>query len=556
MKKITILFFTVFLTANTFAQTFTSPDILIDSKLDFDFSGLLITKFRTLLKNNNMSDPFSASFKEPILLNEAEIGTMLPATSKELIRDFGNAVGLNLIHAETKVWIHGLAYEVKGFKTNLKALKQEVEGLTVGTDFSADEVSVTADKISLSLVIPGKNNSPVFNVDIIKPAILAQEEKLIKFFAEIKLQDNQDHFKLQIKKANFDQMSKGLVLNSNDIRIDYERILFPKVSLKFGNKTINFSPLKIESLIRNNHQAIKGILLAQAAKTLRSNTSEAAFKVLEQYKLNKEYWVETRALQSQVQLGKFASTNGENLEINMPGDFCTLEKFDQLKQHCIYNKTTKTSVTRLNQSFHKESVNVMKELMSHGDANIVASISEDYLNKLLVTTYDAGLWKEALDEAGVTLGPNKVIMRLDKRGESGTLLMDVIYKPSKIEKLLTGSKVIRFPLVLDISLRIEKHDEEPVVIIRLNDVDSSDETLIYGRPQENIISTVKDVPRFKGKVANAIRERLSVLRSKDLIELRYPEFKGLGLDKVDFLSDGLGRMNAIMKLEDLIEENG
>jgi hypothetical protein len=124
-----------------------------------------------------------------------------------------------------------------------------------------------------------------------------------------------------------------------------------------------------------------------------------------------------------------------------------------------------------------------------------------------------------------------------------------------MEKFLTGSKVIRFPLVLDVSLRIEKNEDEPIVIIRLKDVDTSNETIINGKPDLNMISTVKDVPRFKGKVANAIREKVSVLRNKDIIELRYPEFKGLGLDKVDFLSDGLGRMNAIMRLEDLIEED-
>jgi hypothetical protein len=133
--------------------------------------------------------------------------------------------------------------------------------------------------------------------------------------------------------------------------------------------------------------------------------------------------------------------------------------------------------------------------------------------------------------------------------------MDVVYKPTKMEKFLTGSKVIRFPLVLDVSLRIEKNEDEPIVIIRLKDVDTSNETIINGKPDLNMISTVKDVPRFKGKVANAIREKVSVLRNKDIIELRYPEFKGLGLDKVDFLSDGLGRMNAIMRLEDLIEED-
>lgn len=555
MKNYKTFIFSGLLTLNVSANTFKSPDILIDSRLDYDFSGLLVSKFRMLLKNNKMSDPFKGRFKEPILLNESKVGDMLPAESKELIRDFGNAVGLNVLKADTKVWMHGLAYDVKGFKTNLKAHSQAIDGLSIGTDFSAEEIHLTADKITLSLVIPGKTNSPVFSVDIIKPVIRAQEDKLINFHTLIKIQDNKDFYKLLIRKANFDQMANGLMSNSKDIVLDYERIIIPEVSLKIGSKTVNFSPEKIENLIRKNHEAIKGIILAQAGETLRSNTTEAAFKVLEQYKLNKEHWVPSPAIKSQIKIEKFASTDGENIEINLPGDFCTNEKFDQLKQQCVHSKVTQTSATRLDSKFHRQSLKVMQDLMVQNDANIVASVSEDYINKLLVTTYDAGFWKEALDEAGVTLGPNRVTMRLDQRGSTGTLIMDVIYNPTKLERTLIGSKVIRFPLVLELSLRIEKHNEVPVVIIRLNDVDTSDETLINGRPQENIVSTVKEVPRFKGKVAKAIREKLSVLRNKDIIELKYPEFKGLGLDKIDFLSDGMGRMNAIMSLEDLIEEN-
>lgn len=184
---------------------------------------------------------------------------------------------------------------------------------------------------------------------------------------------------------------------------------------------------------------------------------------------------------------------------------------------------------------------------------LAASISEDYLNKLLVTTYDAGLWKSALDEAGVELGPNKVTMRMDRKGDSGTLIMDVIYKASRFEAFTLGAKEIRFPLVLNISVRIEKHNDEPVAIVRLNDVDLTDDTLINGKPEFNIVSSIGSIPRFKGKVVNTIKEKLSSLTNKDIVELRYPEFKDLGLEKVDFLSDGNGRMNAMLSLKDLME---
>ena len=539
------------------AKAFKSPDILIDSRLDYDWSSVLISKFRLLLKNYNMNDPFAGRFPETIVLNESEVGELLPRESKNLIRDFGDAIGLSVLNAKTKVQMQGFSYDVKGFKTDLKASEALKDGLVIGTDFSASRVSLSAEKVSLSLVIPsqGASNTPVLTVDIINPSVNASEEKLVNFFAKIKIQDNKDFYKLIIQKANFDQMANGLLKNPDSLELNYDRIVIPKVSLKIGNKTVNFSPEKIERLLRNNHQAIKGILLAQVASLLRSNTTEAALKVLEQYKINKEHWLGTSLIQSQFEIGEFSSSlSGENIEVNMPADFCTAAKYDQLKKQCIHNKTTKTASSRLNGELHNKSVGIMKEIMETEDANIVASISEDYLNKLLVTTYDAGLWKETLAEAGVELGPNKVILKLDKQGDSGTFIMDVVYKPTKTEKLLTGSKIIRFPLVMDVAVRIEKHDNEPVVIIRLNGVDTSDDTLFNGRPADGLISTVKDVPRFKKKVASAIRDRVSGLNNKDIIELRYPEFSGLGLDKVDFLSDGNGRMNAIMRLEDLIED--
>lgn len=537
-------------------NNFKTPDILIDTKLDYDWSNVLVNKLRLLLKNYQMKDPFIGNFPQAVLLNESEVGEFLPASSKNMIRDFGNAVGLNIIKTETKVYMHGFAYEVKGLRADLKETQSLTDGLLVGTDFSASEVNLTAEKVSLSLMIPGKTGSPVFNVEIVKPVIRASEDKIINFFAKIKILDQKDSFKLQIMKANFDQMANGLVKEANSIVLDYEKINIPQMSLKIGSKTINFSKEKIQALIRSHHASIKGILLAQAANALRKNTTEAAFKLLEQYKIQKEYWLASPAIKSQIILEKFTtSQEGDNIEINMPGDFCTNDKFDQHDKKCIFNKDTQTAPTRLGRNSHAKSIQVMNDLMANGNANIVASISEDYLNKLLVTTYDAGFWKIALDEAGVELGPNKVIMRLNKLGNSGTLIMDMVYKPTKLEKFMTGSKVIRFPLVLEVAVRIEKHDGEPVVIVRLEDVDTTDQTLIHGRPDEGVVSNVKDVPRFKGKIAKAIRNRVIGLKDKDIIELRYPEFKGLGLEKVDFMSDGEGRMNATMRLEDLIDEN-
>lgn len=557
MKRITGITLALTFATQVAAQNFKSPDIIIDSKLDYDWSSVLVSKFQTLLKNYKINDPFSQKLNGSIMITETTIGNLLPPSSKSFVQSFGNAVGLQMVKSETKVWLDNLSYDVKGFKTNLKASRAVADGLIMGTEFSASEVTLAADKLSLSLMIPGANPkaSPIFKVEVIKPYITAKRDDLVNFYTQIKIQDQREFFKLNIQDANFNKLAKGLVSKSKDILLDYDRIIIPQVSLKVGNKTINFSPEKIEQLIDRNRTAIKELILAEAAQALQSNTSESIFKALEKLKINKEHWIKSDSIQGQIMIAKFTTAaSGDNIEINLPGDFCTSQKFKLLQKDCVFNKVTKTSETRITRKIHEESVGVMKDLMTAGDANIVASISEDYLNKLLVTTYDAGFFDEALKKANVELGPNKVIMRMDKRGDSGTLLLDVIYKPSKLEKLITGSQQIRFPLVLDISVRVENQGETPAVIVRLNDVDVSDETLIYGRPDENLISTVQEIPRFQGKVASIIREKLISLSKKDLITLNIPELRGLGLHNVDFLSDGNGRMNAIMRLEDLLAD--
>jgi hypothetical protein len=139
--------------------------------------------------------------------------------------------------------------------------------------------------------------------------------------------------------------------------------------------------------------------------------------------------------------------------------------------------------------------------------------------------------------------------------DTGTLYMDVKYKFSKFQGFVLGQKGIRFPLVMKVAIRFEKHDGVPVMIIKLKEVDVSDDTLLKGFPDLKLVSTIQDIPRLKKKVVKEIRNKMIPMTGKDVIDLRYPELKGLGLETVHFLSDGNGRMNAVMKLNDLVKDH-
>lgn len=555
MKLLRFNFLLVLIVAATAkAQSFHSPDILISSKLDYDFSEIFVKKMKVFLKNHNLNDPFNGKIEKAIIVDADEMGELLPSDSKLLLSDFGNAVGINIIKSDTKVWLEGLTYEVHGFKTNLKITEKIGRRVSLIAGFTADEVAISADKLLLALAIPGKSES-LIEVEILRPQIVAKEENLINFFAKIALPDSQDHFKLNIEKASFTKMAEGLLTQADNIELSYDKLIIPEVSFKIGKKTIDFSSEKIQQILKDNHDAIKGLILAKVALALKSNMKAALAKLMERFKLMKDYNILGPFIQSQFKLSTISETlTGNNLELSLQGDFCTAINFKDLNKDCIFNRITQSAQSRLIEQQHKNSIQEISDILDQGESNLVASISEQYLNKLLATTYDAGLWKAALETANVELGPKKVILHLDKRGESATVILDVVYRPTKFEKFMTSAKAIRFPLVLDVGLRVEIEKGNPVVVIRINQVDTSTKTLMTGLPSENILSTVKDVPRFQDKVLSTIREKISSLGSKDIVQLPYPELRGIGLEKIEFFSDGNGRMNAVLKLDELIEK--
>jgi hypothetical protein len=108
---------------------------------------------------------------------------------------------------------------------------------------------------------------------------------------------------------------------------------------------------------------------------------------------------------------------------------------------------------------------------------------------------------------------------------------------------------------MDLSFNIEKRGSDPVIVVRSNEIDSSDNTLTNGIPAHNVYSNIKDM-RFKNKILKTIRERIGSLRHKNMFELKFPELRGLGLHTVDFISDGQGRMNATMQLEEMLQKGG
>lgn len=554
MKKfLSLVLALILLSSQGFAQGFQSPDILIDTKLKSDWSGVLISNIRTLLKNKGRSDPFSKKFPAPKTVFKSEVEKFLTPSSRELLDELGKLLEMDFLKGQAKVVVHGLSYDVSNFRTNLtlKAEDPTKEEVTMTSEFYASKVAVEADKIVVSLVIPGNNPLPAIEIEVVKPVFIAAREDLINFSTIVKIISKPEKFNLELQQLTFENLARELNKDASGISFDFESVVVPKVSLKVGNKTINFDQKKIEKLIFSKKDGIKGLLLAEFSNMLAQGLFADAFKLMDKLGFPRDYWFDSSTIESYVRINSFRGfSNNEHVLTQLDGDFCVVETYVEVNSECLNRRITQIPKSRTTADEHTKSLEIMRKLVEEGDANIVASISEDYINKVLATSLDAGLWEEKLKEAGVRMGPNRPFLLLkDKGSRAGTLYMDMIYTPSKIEQIALGTKEVRFPLVMKVGLKIVKEEVGPLFIIHVFEVDTSDKTLMYGMPEIGVISNVQKL-RLKHKVLAKIREDVVSLNNKDIVSLSYPTFRGLNLEKVEFVSDGLGRMNALLLMNE------
>jgi hypothetical protein len=118
------------------------------------------------------------------------------------------------------------------------------------------------------------------------------------------------------------------------------------------------------------------------------------------------------------------------------------------------------------------------------------------------------------------------------------------------QRLALGAQVIRFPLVMKASIKIENEGRTPIIIVKAEDVNLTDDLLLNGRPDLGMESNIKEL-RMKKKVLATIKKEIAAAKGEILMDIKYPELRGMGLENTYFKSDGSGRMHAYLRLIDL-----
>jgi hypothetical protein len=250
-----------------------------------------------------------------------------------------------------------------------------------------------------------------------------------------------------------------------------------------------YSQEAMKDLITQNTPRIKGMLSTIVSDLLDKQDYRGKsyglklLELLEGITWDKKYWFEHADMFSHIIVNSLDNLHSKSLEINLPGDFCTKGKKERHEEDCVKRKfkTTKPRLSRLTQENLDESRRVIEREISDpgNDSNIILSVSEDYINKLILTTYDAKLWDDSLRASGIELGDKKAFVVFDKEirddgqvRKRAKMYMDIVYKPDGVKSFFLGTKRVHFPLIAEIKSRVESWpiDSDCLIVLK-NDRD-------------------------------------------------------------------------------------
>src|SRR5690606_9945604 len=96
---------------------------------------------------------------------------------------------------------------------------------------------------------------------------------------------------------------------------------------------------------------------------------------------------------------------------------------------CRDQRVTAKSRREVGQDLFQRSMTHVQGQLSEDQSHIVVSVSEHYLNQLIMAADQGGVLELSSDK--FTLGPEKAFVLADKYSENFTLYIDIIHKLSR-----------------------------------------------------------------------------------------------------------------------------
>ncbi len=528
------------------------PDILLQAKHDADLNAFIVDRLRTLLKNNSVSDPFNSEILGISSVSHEILRDKLDAGTKQLIEGIGNIFRIDMKRSRFNYAIDGIRYRIGRIVSQVCPLKGPA-GYEAVADLSFYDIEVSSKEVVITLqVVPLSGESPfeLLRARIINPKVVVKKDAAISFSSKIEVRA-EEKLKFHQKDSQFGNLRDFLKYNPDAVAFTYDDIVIPPIVVQAGVRQTEIESTKLKAFLLTQGESIKRALLRFFADRLTEDLGDAFLNLILQTPVRNDLWISS-SIYSGYQVKRVEAVDGAQTAMHISGDFCSPQEFATEGTACADHQLEPGQVRRISERDYSESRRIVDAELLNGDFNLIASVSEHYLNRLLAKTVELKFWDKSLAAAGLKLGPMKTFLTLDRYGTEGTLYIDAIYRLPRYLRPLVGLKEIRFPLVFRVSIYIVnenvKGQDIPVFVVRVNGAETSRATLEKGIPEFDYKSRL-GTSLFKKRIVKLIQHDADKLIGQEVLRITMPELRGLGLNKAVFYSDGHGRALGKLKVQ-------
>jgi hypothetical protein len=523
-----------------------NDDIVVKSRLDHSSSSAFISRIRTFLINNEFGDPYNRELETPVVVDFNQVLDELPENTQAWIKELQNILNLKLFESNYQLRIEKFSYQIQAFNSELRPFQVGPDRVEYVSLNYVQGLQLSAKKIVFQVELKRTTSGTpiIFDIELINPSFILDPGLVVELPMGWRTSLLPDSLLLSLHSIDLSKVFKEIGQKPDLISFSVQDFLMPEVSIRIGGKTLTFDREKIKRFLVSRKDEMKLAIIDLIKTKLEERFSNIIKDKPQEIFIPKTFSTKGD-IETNFKLKSLNTDDSKILDARLKGSFCS-ERNQSSLEDCRSNQDPTKLRRLITDEKFQESMNEINLLFMQKRANIVFSISEHYINQLIVSAAQAGLLE--LGGEGFRLGSEKAFIIAEEKGEGFSLYIDIIHKLKGSQRVLVGKSELNFPVRLNIGLKIVLEDNIPHLKIKVLSLKTDEKLLLQGKPEYGLKTNVNTV-RFQRKVIEGIMNDIKPFDQKILFDLELKEFKDTALEELSFTSDGKGRANAVLFME-------
>jgi hypothetical protein len=542
-----------------------NDDLILQTRVDSPSLDFLIDKTRVIMSNDGMSDGLSGTttfadinITMKDLLNDASYLALAGSIGKDFHMDVKNAI--------LRVRIPSLTYKVKTVHVDPHQLSVQDPALDLTTTAQIQGIEIGLPQglqLDFMMTNPATKQVESYFTAYVEASTITLPDSLPPIQFNLAIEAIRDQkFTFKLKSYDLSSLPGYVtthlhdileVANSTQKPITADQIKVNPVVMKLDARlTRSYSFDTFKPLVQKEIPTIINDVFLSIGKSLQTTLGPSILKSVFSSSIKSDLSIAYDSLYARFSSALFFQPNSQQLALGISGDLCTGALYKQFTEACVDHESAFVPPRILSAEDQQKGKDDVSVKLASGQADVALSVSEDYLNRLIKTTLETGMW-DALKKHNISIGPKGAFLIFDEVGQNPQIYLDLIFSGDSTwpEKWVINAKhPIRFPLRMTTGIDFKVVDKIPHVYLSTGKLISDVDEIVNGISQYDMPSHL--VPLIRKDIAKTIIKMIT--DTKDGFEnyqfedMDLPIFKDIGLETTSHETSQYGRLNLYFKM--------